>query len=287
VKVFGNTQIFGIMGHPVEHSLSPFMHNAAFEALGIHAVYVPFMVKPEDLGKATLALRALTVSGVNVTVPHKGAIIEFLDELDPSAKQTGAVNTIVQKAGKLWGYNTDGPGFLLSLHKDGHFDPAGKKVVILGAGGAASAVAMALAGAGVRRLVIANRNKTRAEILAKRVQRNFDRETLPVALDESRALYWLIRESDLLVNATSVGLKGVSERLTINPNSLHPKLFVFDLIYRETALLKMAKRRGLKHLDGLGMLVSQGARSFEIFTGKRAPFRVMKNAVEHAMKFMK
>jgi shikimate dehydrogenase len=287
MKVFGNTQIFGIMGHPVEHSLSPIMHNAAFEALGIHAVYVPFPVKPEDLGKATLALRALTVTGVNVTVPHKGAVIEFLDELDPSAKQTGAVNTIVQKNGKLHGYNTDASGFLLSLQKDGHFDPAGKKVVILGAGGAAAAAAMALAGAGVRRIVIANRNKSRAEILAKRVQRNFDRETLPVALDESRALYWLIRESDLLVNATSVGLKGVSERLTINPNSLHPKLFVFDLIYRDTALLKMAKRRGLKHLDGLGMLVSQGARSFEIFTGKRAPFRVMKNAVEHAMKFLK
>ena len=143
-----------------------------------------------------------------MTVPHKGAVIEFLDELDPSAKQTGAVNTIVQKNGKLYGHNTDASGFLLSLHKDGHFDPAGKKVVILGAGGAAAAVAMALAGAGVRRLVIANRNKTRAEILAKRVQRNFDRETLPVALDESRALYWLIRESDLLVNATSVGLKG-------------------------------------------------------------------------------
>jgi len=145
-------------------------------------------------------LRALNVSGVNVTVPHKGGVIEFLDELDSSAKQVGAVNTIVQKSGKLYGYNTDGSGFLLSLRKDGHFDPAGKKVVVLGAGGAASAVAVALAGAGVRRLVIANRNKTRAEILAKRVQRNFERETLPVALDESRALYWLIRESDLLVN---------------------------------------------------------------------------------------
>jgi shikimate dehydrogenase len=196
------------------------------------------------------------------------------------------VNTIVQKNGKLYGYNTDGAGFLLSLRKDGHFDPEGKKVVVLGAGGAASAVAVALASAGVRRLVIANRNKTRAEILAKRVQRNFDRETLPVALDESRALYWLIRESDLLVNATSVGLAG-AERLNINPNSLHRKLFVFDLVYRETSLLKMAKRRGLKNLDGLGMLVSQGARSFEIFTGKRAPFRVMKNAVEHALKFIK
>src|SRR6204780_3109644 len=154
MKVFGNAQIFGIMGCPVEHSLSPIMHNAAFEALGIHAVYVPFLVKPEDLGKAALALRALGISGVNVTLPHKGAVIEFLDELDPSAKQTGAVNTIVQKNGKLCGYNTDAAGFLLSLHKDGHFDPMGKKVVILGSGGAAAAVAMALAGAGVRRIVI-------------------------------------------------------------------------------------------------------------------------------------
>lgn len=286
MKVFGNTQIFGIMGYPVEHSMSPIMHNAAFEALGIHAAYVPFLVKPEDLGRATLALSALNISGINITLPHKGPVVEFLDELDASAKLVHAVNTIVQKNGRLYGYNTDGSGFMLSLRKDGHFDPAGKKVVVLGAGGAASAVAMALAQAGVRRLVIANRNKLRAEMLSKRVQRLFDRETLPVALDESRALYWLIKESDLLVNATAVGLKG-TERPNINPNALHPKLFVYDLVYRETALLKMAKRRGLKTLDGLGMLVSQGARSFEIFTGKRAPFRVMKNAVEHALKFLK
>jgi len=286
MKVFGNTQIFGVMGWPVEHSLSPVMHNAAFEALGIHAVYVPFPVKPEDLGKATMSLRALNVSGVNVTVPHKGAVTEFLDEIDTTAKRIGAVNTIVQKNRKLYGYNTDGPGFMLSLRKDGHFDPAGKKAVVLGSGGAAGAVAMALAEAGVRRLVIANRDKNRAEVLAKRVIKHYERETLPVALDESRALYWLIRESDILVNATSVGLAG-NDRLTLNPNCLHNKLFVFDLVYRETALLKSAKRRGLKTLDGLGMLVSQGARSFEIFTGKRAPFRVMRTAAEQALKFAK
>lgn len=284
MKVSGNTQIFGIIGCPVEHSLSPVMHNAAFEALGISAVYAPFLVKPEDLGKGLMCLKALNITGVNVTLPHKGGVIEFLDDLDASARQIGAVNTIVQKNGKLYGYNTDGPGFLLSLRKDGHFEPAGKKAVILGAGGAASAVAMALAGAGVRRLVIANRNKARAEIVAKRVQRHYDREALPVALDESRALYWLIRESDLLVNATSAGLKG-NERPEINPNGLHPKLMVYDLIYRETALLKLAKRKGLKTLDGLGMLVSQGAKSFEIFTGKRAPFKVMKTAAENALKF--
>lgn len=286
MKVSGNTQIFGIMGSPIEHSLSPAMHNAAFEALGIHAVYVPFAVKPEDLGKATMSLRALNVSGVNVTVPHKGGVIEFLDELDASAKQIGAVNTIVHKNRKLYGYNTDGAGFMLSLRKDGHFDPTGKRAVILGAGGAASAVAMSLAAAGVRRLVIANRNKLRAEVLAKRVKKHFERETLPVATDEARALYWLIKESDLLVNATSVGLNP-SDRLGLNPNSLHPKLFVYDLVYRETQLLKTAKRKGLKTLDGLGMLVSQGARSFELFTGKRAPFRVMKNAADQALKFNK
>jgi len=286
MKVSGNTQIFGIMGHPVEHSLSPVMHNAAFEALGIHAVYVPFMVKPEDLGRATMALRAMGISGVNVTIPHKGGVIEFLDELDASAKQIGAVNTIVHRNKKLYGYNTDGPGFILSLRKDGHFDPAGKRVVILGAGGAAAAAAMSLADAGVRRIVIANRDKSRAEVLAKRVKKHFERETLPVALDEVRALYWLIKESDLLVNATSVGLNA-SEKLSLNLNSLHSKLFVYDLVYRETQLLKTAKRKGLKCLDGLGMLVSQGARSFELFTGKRAPFRVMRNAVDQAIKFAK
>jgi shikimate dehydrogenase len=284
MKVSGNTQLFGIMGYPIEHTKSPVMHNAAFEALGMQAVYMPFSVRPEDLGKATMSLRALNISGVNVTVPHKGAVIEFLDELDPAAKQIGAVNTIVQRNRKLYGYNTDGPGFMLSLHKDGHFDATNKKAVVLGAGGAAAAVAMSLAGAGTRRLVIANRDKRRAEVLAKRVQKFFDREVLPVALDEGRALYWLIRESDLLVNATSVGLNP-KDRLNLNPNSFHPKLFVFDVVSQETALIKMAKKKGLKALDGVGMLVSQGARSFEIFTGKRAPFRVMKSAVESSMKF--
>jgi shikimate dehydrogenase len=284
MKVSGDTQIFGIMGCPIEHTKSPVMHNAAFEALGMHAVYVPFSVRPEDLGKATLALRALNVSGVNVTVPHKGAVIEFLDELDPVAKQIGAVNTIVNRNKKLYGYNTDGPGFMLSLRKDGHFDPLGKKVVVLGAGGAAAAVAMSLAGAGVRRVIIANRDKRRAEVLCKRVQKFFDREALPVALDEGRALYWLIRESDMLINATSVGLNP-KDRLNINPNSLHPKLFVYDVVSQETALIKLARKKGLKALDGVGMLVSQGALSFEIFTGKRAPFRVMKSAVDQTIRF--
>src|SRR3954465_3355000 len=163
MKSSGETQNFSIIGCPIKNTKSPMMQNAAFEALGSHAVYVPFPVRPEDLGKATLALRALNVSGVNVTVPHKGAVIEFLDELDPVAKQIGAVNTIVQRNRKLYGYNTDGPGFMLSLRKDAHFDPTGKKVVVIGAGGVASAVALSLAGAGVRRLVIANRDKRRAE----------------------------------------------------------------------------------------------------------------------------
>ncbi len=286
MKVSGSTQTFGIMGCPVAHTMSPAMHNAAYEALGIQAVYIPFLVKPEDLGKATLALRALNISGVNVTVPHKGGVIEFLDELDASAKQIGAVNTIVQKNRKLVGYNTDGPGFLLSLRKDGHFEPAGKKVVILGAGGAASAAAMSLAQAGARRIVIANRTKSRAEVLAKRVIKHYERETIPVALDEMRALYWLIRESDLLVNATSVGLSK-TETVKLNPNCFHNKLFVYDLFYKETPFLKLARRKGLRASDGLGMLVSQGARSFELFTGRKAPFRVMKNAAEQAIKYQK
>lgn len=284
MKVSGNTQIYGIIGCPIEHTKSPAMHNAAFEALGLPAVYVPFSVRPEDLGKATMSLRSMNISGINVTVPHKSAVIEFLDELDPIAKQIGAVNTIVQRNKKLYGYNTDGPGFMLSLKKDAHFDPLGKKAVVLGAGGAAAAVAISLAGAGARRIVIANRDKRRAEVLAKRVQKFFGREALPVGMDEVRALYWLIRESDILVNATSVGLNP-KDHLNLNPNSLHTKLLVFDVVSQETQLVKLARKKGLKALDGVGMLVSQGARSFEIFTGKRAPFRVMKTAVEQSIRF--
>lgn len=283
MKVMGTTRLAGIMGYPVEHTLSPVMHNAAYEALGLEMVYAPLLVKQEDLGKAVQGLRAFNFVGVNVTIPHKGAIMEFLDELDTTAREVGAVNTVVKRNGKLVGYNTDGAGFLLSLRKDGRFEPENKKVVLVGAGGAAAAIALSLAEAGVRRLVIANRTKARAEILAKRVRRFYQRDVLPMVLDDSRALFWQIREADLLINATSVGMKP-GEHLKVNAHALHKKLFVHDIIYWETPLLKTARRRGAPAIDGLGMLVSQGARSFELLTGKRAPFRVMKTAVEQALK---
>ncbi|MBI3291998.1 MAG: shikimate dehydrogenase, partial [Elusimicrobia bacterium] len=159
MEIHGSTQLTGIIGNPVTHTLSPAMHNAAYQFLELPWVYVPFLVKPADLAKAVIGLQAVNVVGVNVTLPHKEAVLEFVDVLDPLAKQIGAVNTIHFHNGKRYGYNTDAVGFLESLTREGRFNPRGKKVVLLGAGGAARAVAAALAQAGMRRLVVVNRNK--------------------------------------------------------------------------------------------------------------------------------
>lgn len=283
MKPPANTQVTGIMGDPVAHTLSPAMHNAAYAALNLRWVYVPFWVQPADLAKAVMGLRALHVVGMNVTVPHKEAVLEFVEVLDPLAKQIGAVNTIQFQRGQWYGYNTDVEGFLQNLTEEGRWNPRGKRAVLLGAGGAASAVAVGLVQAGVRRLVVVNRNKERAEMLVRRVRRYSEREIIAMGLDEARAVFWTIREADLLVNATSVGMD-VRDTLLLNPQCFHPALLVNDLVYRDTALLKAARKRGARTLSGLGMLLYQGAKAFKIWTGKPAPVKVMREALQTALK---
>lgn len=266
----GETRITGLFGFPVKHSLSPAMHNAAFHHLGLNYVYVPFEVTPENIPAAVASLRSLSLSGVNVTVPHKETVIPHLDRIDPFARAVGSVNTIVNKNGKLTGYNTDAPGFVKDLKSHG-FNPEGKTVILLGAGGAGKAVAAALSKAKARRIYIANNIEKQSSVLAHRTPRAV---YLPLAVWKHK-----LAEADLLVNTTPVGMHAGDAPLA-TAAELKRSLFVYDVIYnRETELIKAAKKAGCRCADGLGMLLHQGALAFELWTGKPAPVEVMRKAL--------
>lgn len=274
----GSTKVVGILGQDISYTLSPRMHNRAFERLGLDFVYVPFEVPEDRVPEAVEAVRALGLKGVNVTVPHKRAVFDYFRKrnypLDKDAVRIGAVNTIVRDGGRLSGHNTDGKGFLLALRE--HFEPRGRRTVIAGAGGSACAVADALAGAGVSSLVVANRTASRARDLARRLRKHFPKVGVRTA--ELGALGREIGQADLLVDTVRTGLSGIAERL---PASALARVFVYDLIYgRETALLKAARRAGARRTDGLGMLAYQGALAFRLWTGKKPPVRLMKEALK-------
>ena len=281
MQVKATTKIYGIFGHPVSHSLSPLMHNSAFAALGLDCVYTAFDVHPDDIGKAADAIRALGISGVNVTIPHKQAIIPHLDEVSPDAKHTGAVNTVKNEGGRLTGYNTDVGGFMRDAREELGISPEGASVLLLGAGGAARAVISAFGMNGAKRIAIANRTPGKAEKLAEEFGRFFPDTTIyPVDSGDPGAMTKELGLTDLLVNSTSGGMEGASG-LEINIGALRDGAAVYDLVYkpRETKLVKEAKALGHKAVGGLGMLLYQGALSFEIWTGENAPVDVMRKAI--------
>ena len=275
--ISGKTKVCGVIGDPVEHSMSPVMHNAAFKKLGVDYLYVPFRVRKEELGKAIEGMRALNIRGLNVTIPHKVTIIPFLDELDTLAEQIGAVNTIVNNEGVLRGYNTDATGFLQALlEKD--IEPKGKNVVILGAGGASRAISFILAERGAN-LVILNRllELDWAEELARRISEDFGKEVEALELNEKN-LARVLEKANILVNATSVGMSPDVDETPVPARLLKPGLVVFDIVYNpiETRLLREAEATGAQTISGLDMLVWQGALAFEQWTGLKAPVDVMK-----------
>lgn len=279
MKITGKTKVIGIFGYPVSHSLSPLMQNAALEHLGLNYIYLPFEVRPESLESAVNGIRALGVSGVNVTVPHKEAVIPFLDEIDESAELIGAVNTILNKNGNLIGYNTDSPGYIKSLHEDAGFDPKGKNVLVIGAGGAARGIISGLFLEGASKITIANRTTEKAKKIEDTLRatgKKIGIETIPFSyLKDPKILSSL----DLIVNTTSMGLEGGSPDIDF---SLTPKhVLVSDIVYKPpvTPFLEKAQDAGRKTLSGLGMLVYQGAISLEIWTGQRAPVEVMMNSL--------
>ena len=279
MKPSGSTKIVRLIGYPVEHSKSPLMHNAAFQSLGLDFVYVLLSVKAPDLKEAVTGLRASNVAGANVTIPYKEEVIKYLDEITPEAVFIGAVNTIHNREGKLMGYNTDGQGFITSLLTDGKIKLEGQKVFLIGAGGAGKAVAVKLAERGVERLVITDKIGERTESLVSRLQENIpDCPVYAVPMD-SKEFAEAISESTLLINATPVGMNE-GDPCVVDPDYLHKDLFIYDVVYnRETPLVREARKRGVKALGGIGMLIHQGAASFEIWTGQKAPVEVMKNKI--------
>ena len=278
--ISGQTIICGIIGDPIEHTMSPAMHNAAFKALGLDYVYIPFKVKSLELKKAAEGIRGLNFRGMNVTIPHKVAVMQFLDRIDPLAEKIGAVNTIVNDGGILTGYNTDATGFLQTLH-DRNVEPAEKKVLLLGAGGAARAISHILTREKAQ-LTILNRKQelSWAEDLAARLSRNYKADIKAGELTNEN-LKKAINAADLLVNATSLGMSPDVDETPVPADLLHANLTVFDIIYNPlpTRLLREAKAAGAKTIDGLEMLVRQGAASFEIWTKIKPPVDVMRQAV--------
>jgi len=278
-------KVVGLIGYPLGHSLSPAMHNAAFKKLGLDWEYSLFEVEPADLPDALRGMRALHVAGFNITVPHKESVVPLLDEVTKLARVIGAVNTVLNQEGKLIGYNTDGAGFIDSLKEDAGIDPRGKKVVVLGAGGACRAICVTLAETGTGSVVLADIDEKKALDLARYVGSYFDLPCVAVGVS-SKELQMQIDKADILINSTPVGMHPASDRSPLADSiNLPPRLLVYDLVYNppETALLKIAKEAGCKTCSGLGMLVRQGALAFTVWTGKEAPVAEMRKAAEAAL----
>ncbi|MEM3702857.1 MAG: shikimate dehydrogenase [Candidatus Bathyarchaeia archaeon] len=286
MRISGKTQICALIGDPVDHSLSPFIQNSAFKHLNIDFVYVAFKVSKENVKEVLQGARALGIRGLNVTMPLKTVVVKHIDELDPSAEKIGAVNTILNDEGRLIGYNTDGLGAIEALKVNGQ-DPSGKNILILGAGGAARAVAFALC-RDAGNMTILNRTLEKARVLARELHENFGKKVGCGRFTEEN-LRRNVKSADILVNATPLGMTPYENKTPVNTNFLHPNLTVFDLVYYppETRLLKEARAVGAKTLNGLHMLVHQGALSFEIWTGKKAPIDVMMNACKRSLKTLK
>lgn len=281
IELNGNTRVYGIFGDPVAHSFSPGMQNHAMQAAGLDALYVPFHVTPQDLVSAVEGMRALQIGGVNITLPHKQHILPLLDRVDEDAALIGAVNTVVRRGPELIGFNTDGLGFLLSLKEDIGFLPDNRSVLLLGAGGACRAAAVALLRAGVNDISIVNRSRERAEQLVKRLSTAFsDQKIEAYGLDDVGYTTELARV-DLVVNTTSIGLKG--ETIPFCPLSkVKTSASIYDMVYSraETPFVRAARSRGLIAADGLGMLAGQGEEAFFLWFDVRPEKGLMKNCLQ-------
>ncbi len=265
-----HTTLYGVVGYPIGHSLSPAMHNAAFSASGLNAVYLAFETR--DIKGCLEGMKALGIRGMSVTLPHKSAVVPLLDEVDGLAKRIGAVNTVVRDEDRLVGYNTDALGALRALEKK--IELPGKTCLIIGAGGSARAIGFILRDRGVN-LAISNRSSNRGEALARTLGCPF------VPLKELKGT-----DADLLIHTTPVGMHPNDEQCIILPHVLKEGMAVMDIIYNpsETRLLKMARERGCLTIDGLDMLIHQGAEQFRLWTGIEAPLSTMTQAVKNALR---
>ena len=266
------TSLYGVFGNPVRHSLSPVMQNAAFKRFQIDAVYLAFPIEENSLGLAFEGIRSLGIRGVNLTLPFKEQAIEFIDEIPEDLdRSVGALNTVVNRNGTLFGYNTDTLGFLTSLKEELAFKPEGRNVLVLGAGGAARAVAYALAYARAEKIMVHNRSRERAEGLVDCLSQSFPQTCIEALTDFAKLKN---EHPDLVVNATSAGMKG-NEVSPMDLRVFEKPPVIYDLVYApaETRFLKEAKKLGFKNANGLGMLANQGALAFELWTGHKEGVR--------------
>lgn len=288
VEIDAQTILVGLIGDPVAHSLSPRMHNAAFDALQMNWRYVAFRVPAAGLSQALRGIVVLGMAGVNVTIPHKESAAGVLDELDGLARQIGAINTVRVSGSRLLGFNTDGAGVVDALTSDGGMPPSGRRCVVVGAGGGGRAAAFALAAAGASRVIVLNRTERKAQGLADAVRRaapGCQVEPAPLVVD---AIEHAVEDADIIVHATAATMSaamggggGRADWLQVLARRLRRGMAVLDMVYTPawTELLGAAKTAGAAAVGGLSMLVFQGARSFELWTGRPAPLDVMRRAV--------
>jgi shikimate dehydrogenase len=277
----------GVIGYPLKQSLSPAFQQAALDHLRLDILYEPWPTPADGLPTRITGLRAPSVLGANVTIPHKEAALPMMDELDDIARKVGAVNTIVNREGRLHGYNTDVAGFLHALREDAGFDPSGRRALVVGAGGAARAAVVSLSEASAASVTVINRTLPRAERLIEDLRPISSATALSALPDEPSLWAASLERCDLLVNCTSVGSAGSPEekQSPVPTELLRPDILVYDLIYRpaETPLMTAARQLGCQVMGGLPMLVYQGAASFELWTGREAPLDIMFGAARQAL----
>lgn len=267
-------ELVGVFGNPVDENPTGVMEEAAFAAAGLHYRYLTIRVEPQDLGAAMAALRAFHMRGINLTIPHKVEVLQYLDELSEAASVIGAVNTVINNNGCLYGENTDGKGFLISLQNE-HVEVSGKNIAILGAGGAAKAIGVECALAGAASVTIVNRSQERGESLARLIQ---DRTPAAAAFVLWDHTYAVPADIDILIQATNIGLyPDVNSKPDIDYDTITSRMVVSDVVFNDpnTLFLQEAARRGAHTINGLGMLVNQGAINYTLWTGKEAPVDVM------------
>ncbi len=271
-----NTKLVGLLGNPLGHSFSPAMHNKAFETLGLNYFYLPIEVTADDLPTVAAGIAKMNFAGYNVTIPHKIRIMDCLDAIDPLAQAIGAVNTVVFENGRATGYNTDGEGFVRSLEAESGVTVDGKRLFVVGCGGAARAIAMTLAFKGAQKIFLCNRTEQKAHDLSAAINSRVSpcSEVVPVEPDRIAAV---LRQADVLINTTSVGMHPEAERIPIDGDLIPGGVIVSDIVYNpaRTKLLRVAAEKGCKTVPGLGMLVYQGAEGFRKWTGAEPPVEVM------------
>lgn len=280
-RIQGTTGLTGLIGYPLKHSRSPHMHNSAFQKLGLDYVYLAFEVEDGGIQEGLNAMKTFNAKGFNVTMPHKQKVVELLDDVSDDAKIIGSVNTVKNEKGKLTGYNTDGRGLVKAIEESG-VDYKGKKIVMLGSGGAARAVAIQLAFDGAAEIVMANRTLSKAEEIMKTIN-----EKIPtskgkaIEMDEAKIKEEL-KDASILINCTPIGMKSTIDQSPINNvDTFHKGLFVVDIIYDplKTKFISIAEEAGCKTMNGIDMMIYQGALAFKIWTGEDMPIEYVKEVL--------